>query len=85
MTSVPSFSATRILTRPVPVKTGVSKGMFVGYSKGGQPLYSFTGPGGTLPRSPLSVVKHFLRQILEAPDSRNIFFYLCLNLVSINT
>ncbi|XP_065059962.1 proton-coupled zinc antiporter SLC30A5-like isoform X2 [Rhopilema esculentum] len=75
------IAATRILTRPVPVKPGVSKGMFVGYSKGGQPLYSLTGPGGTLPRSPLSVARNFLRQILEAPDSRNIFFYLCLNLM----
>ena len=76
------FLATRILTRPAPIKPGMSKGMFVGYSKGGLPLYSFSGPDGALPRSPVSVVRHYLRQILEASDSRNIFFYLCLNLVS---
>jgi len=75
------IAATRILTRPVPIKPGVSKGMFVGYSKGGLPLYSLSGPGGTIPRSPASVVRHYLRQILEASDSRNIFFYLCLNLM----
>ena len=63
------------------MKPGMSKGNFVGYSKGGLPLYSFSGPGGTLPRSPASVIRYYLRQILEASDSRNIFFYLCLNLV----
>ena len=61
----------------------MSKGMLIGYSKGGLPLYSFSGPGGGLPQSPAAVFKQYLRQILDASDSRNIFFYLCLNLVSL--
>eukprot|EP00112_Aurelia_sp_Birch-Aquarium-sp1_P010818 Seg2298.6 transcript_id=Seg2298.6/GoldUCD/mRNA.D3Y31 product="Zinc transporter 5" protein_id=Seg2298.6/GoldUCD/D3Y31 len=73
--------ATRILTRPIQVKPGMSKGMLIGYSKGGLPLYSFSGPGGGLPQSPAALFKQYLRQILEASDSRNIFFYLCLNLM----
>ncbi len=56
--------------------------MLIGYSKGGLPLYSFSGPGGSIPQAPMTIIKQYLRKILEAPDSRNIFFYLCLNLVS---
>ena len=59
--------------------------MLVGFSKGGLPLYSLTGPGGSIPQAPMTVIKTCLRQILESSDSRNIFFYLCLNLVSRGT
>eukprot|EP00794_Sanderia_malayensis_P009563 gene9563-10551_t len=73
--------ATRILTRPVPVKPGMNRGMLIGFSKGGLPLYSYAGPGSTIQQAPMTIIKQYLRKILDAPDSRNIFFYLCLNLM----
>ncbi|XP_063955956.1 proton-coupled zinc antiporter SLC30A5-like [Lytechinus pictus] len=72
--------ATRVLGCPLP-KPG-SKGSLVGYTAGGLPLYNFTGD--TLQRTSQSLYalsRSFLRQILESYDSRQIFYYLCINLV----
>ena len=77
----PSFvTATMILGFPV-LKTN-AKGSLVGYTASGLPLYNFTGDA--LHRTSQSVVtisKSILRQILEEYDSRQIFYYLCINLV----
>lgn len=58
-------------------------GTFVGYSPEGTPLYNFMGDAlqhtsQSLPR----FIKDSLKQILEEYDSRQIFYFLCLNLVS---
>lgn len=59
-------------------------GSLVGYSAAGPPLYSFAGD--TLQRTSQSVIvlaRSGLRQILDESDSRRIFYFLCINLVSI--
>ncbi|XP_029431676.1 zinc transporter 5-like isoform X2 [Rhinatrema bivittatum] len=57
------------------------KGMLVGYSPEGTPLYNFMGDAlqRTSPSLP-RFIKDSLKQILEESDSRNIFYFLCLNL-----
>lgn len=64
-----------------PSKKGQT-GTLVGYSPEGVPLYSFMGDAlqhtsQSLPR----FIKDSLKQILEEYDSRQIFYFLCLNLV----
>jgi len=59
------------------------KGTLIGYSPEGTPLYNFMGDAlqqssQSLPR----FIKESLKQILEEYDSRQIFYFLCLNLVS---
>lgn len=54
----------------------------MGYSPDGTPLYNFMGDAlqhtsHSLPR----FIKDSLKQILEEYDSRQIFYFLCLNLV----
>lgn len=54
----------------------------MGYSPEGTPLYNFMGDAlqhtsQSLPR----FIKDSLKQILEEYDSRQIFYFLCLNLV----
>lgn len=63
-----------------PSKKG-QKGTLVGYSPEGTPLYNFMGDAlqhtsHSLPR----FFKDSLKQILEEYDSRQIFYFLCLNL-----
>ncbi|XP_076868157.1 proton-coupled zinc antiporter SLC30A5 [Brachyhypopomus gauderio] len=63
-----------------PSKKG-QKGTLVGYSPEGMPLYSLMGDAlqhssQSLPR----FIKDSLKQILEEYDSRQIFYFLCLNL-----
>jgi len=73
--------ATYTLTQPV---RGTGRGNLVGYSAAGPPLYSFAGD--TLQRTSQSVMvlaRNGLRQILDESDSRRIFYFLCINLVSI--
>ncbi|XP_064619343.1 proton-coupled zinc antiporter SLC30A5-like isoform X2 [Lineus longissimus] len=70
--------ATTILTSP----SRGSRGSFIGYSSSGQPLYSFAGDA--LQRTSHSVIviaKNGLKQILENSDSRQIFYFLCINLL----
>ncbi|XP_069483491.1 proton-coupled zinc antiporter SLC30A5 [Ambystoma mexicanum] len=57
------------------------KGTLVGYSPEGTPLYNFMGDAlqhtsSSVPR----FIKDSLKQILEETDSRQIFYFLCLNL-----
>lgn len=64
-----------------PSKKGQT-GTLVGYSPEGVPLYNFMGDAlqhtsQSLPR----FIKDSLKQILEEYDSRQIFYFLCLNLV----
>ena len=75
------MSAAHILTTPL---RGGNKGSFVGYSSGGLPLYNFTGERFQKTSHSVAVVlKSGLRQILEDSDSRKIFYFLCINLVSV--
>ena len=71
--------ATHILTSP----NKGSKGSLVGYSASGLPLYSFAGDAlHKTSQSVLTTLKNGMRQILESSDSRRIFYFLCVNLVS---
>lgn len=72
------FSADSILSAP---SSKGQKGTLVGYSPEGTPLYNFMGDAlqhtsQSLPR----FIKESLKQILEEYDSRQIFYFLCLNL-----
>lgn len=72
-------AASSILSSPS--KKGQT-GTLVGYSPEGTPLYNFMGDAlqhtsQSLPR----FIKDSLKQILEEYDSRQIFYFLCLNLV----
>ncbi|KAM6469526.1 proton-coupled zinc antiporter SLC30A5 [Liasis olivaceus] len=63
-----------------PTRKG-QKGTLIGYSPEGIPLYNFMGDAlqhssQSLPR----FIKESLKQILEESDSRQIFYFLCLNL-----
>lgn len=74
-----SRAASSILSSPT--KKGQT-GTLVGYSPEGTPLYNFMGDAlqhtsQSLPR----FIKDSLKQILEEYDSRQIFYFLCLNLV----
>ncbi|KAF3821727.1 hypothetical protein GH733_009769, partial [Mirounga leonina] len=58
------------------------KGTLIGYSPEGTPLYNFMGDAfqhssQSIPR----FIKESLKQILEENDSRQIFYFLCLNLL----
>ncbi|KAK7802522.1 hypothetical protein U0070_027053 [Myodes glareolus] len=64
-----------------PSKRG-QKGTLIGYSPEGAPLYHFMGDA--FQHSSQSVprfIKESLKQILEESDSRQIFYFLCLNLL----
>ena len=66
--------ATRLLSRPSPRMT---KGNLIGYTTGGLLIYNFQTP-----QSVLTTLQSLLRQIVEQSESRQIFYFLCLNLVS---
>lgn len=73
------FVAANILSSPS--KRG-QKGTLIGYSPEGTPLYHFMGDA--FQHSSQSVprfIKDSLKQVLEESDSRQIFYFLCLNLV----
>ena len=73
------FAATYILTSPV----RGSRGSFIGFSSSGLPLYRFSGDAlQKTSQSLMLVAKHGLKQILEDPNSKKIFYFLCINLVS---
>jgi len=75
-------TATYTLTQPV--RSGSGRGSLVGYSAAGPPLYNFAGDA--LQRTSQSVMvlaRSGLRQILDESDSRRIFYFLCINLVSV--
>lgn len=65
--------ASRLLSRPSPRMT---KGNLIGYTTGGLPIYNFQTP-----QSVLTTAQSLLRQIVEQSESRQIFYFLCLNLL----
>uniref|UniRef100_UPI00358E7854 proton-coupled zinc antiporter SLC30A5 isoform X2 n=1 Tax=Myxine glutinosa TaxID=7769 RepID=UPI00358E7854 len=70
--------ATKLLLSPA--QRG-QKGNLIGYSAQGVPLYSFSSEGSMQPvLSPARFLRDCLKQVLEECDSRNIFYFLCLNL-----
>nr|XP_006818948.1 PREDICTED: zinc transporter 5-like [Saccoglossus kowalevskii] len=78
--SVLFIIACRILSAPLPKST--SKGSFIGYDAGGHPLYSFAGDAlHKTSQSIITVSKNILRQVLAEYDSRQIFYFLCINLM----
>ena len=71
--------ATYILLKPY----RVSRGSLVGYCTSG-PLYNYAGEAfHRTSQSFFIVLKNGLHKILEEPDSRKIFYFLCINLVNI--
>ncbi|XP_073242547.1 proton-coupled zinc antiporter SLC30A5-like isoform X3 [Porites lutea] len=64
--------ATRLLSRP---SLRMTKGNLIGYTTGGLPIYNYQTP-----QSVLNTVQSLLRQIVEQSESRQIFYFLCLNL-----
>ncbi|EDO34617.1 predicted protein, partial [Nematostella vectensis] len=66
--------ATRLLSRPSP--RSATRGNLIGYTTGGLPIYNFQTP-----QSILSTFRSFMRQTLEESESRQIFYFLCLNLM----
>ena len=68
--------ATPTLTRPLPRS---SQNTLIGYSASGLPLYQSQASAPSL----LDHVRPSLQKIMENPDSRKIFYFLLLNLVSI--
>ncbi|PIK61551.1 putative zinc transporter 5, partial [Apostichopus japonicus] len=71
--------ATRILGQPA--ERQGSAGSFVGYTRAGRPLYNITGDAlQKTSQSLVALSKNILRQILEEYDSRQIFYFLCINM-----
>lgn len=68
--------ATNMLSKPM----SMHRGSFIGYSAVGNPLYSLTGEAHKTPASNLIVIRNLLREIVTNPDSKKIFYFLCLNL-----
>ena len=58
----------------------MTKGNLIGYTTGGLPIYNYQTP-----QSVLNTVQSLLRQIVEQSESRQIFYFLCLNLVRKNS
>ena len=74
--------AVSILTSSSSRNSG-SNGNFVGYSSTGMPMYSFADEHmQKSAHSLLPMLKSGMRQILEDKNSRSIFYFLLLNLVS---
>lgn len=69
--------ATPTLTRPLPRS---SQNTLIGYSAAGLPLYQSQMSAPSL----LDYVRPSMQKIMENPDSRRIFYFLLLNLVSLN-
>lgn len=69
--------ATDLLSSPIKQRSGA----FIGYSQEGVPLFNLTHQKS---QSLLLILKSSLRDILAETDSRQIFYFLCINLVSVN-
>ena len=70
--------ATPTLTRPLPRS---SQNTLIGYSATGLPLYQSETSAPSL----MDLVRPSLQKVMENPDSRRIFYFLLLNLVSVIT
>jgi len=66
--------ATDLLLSPIKQRSGA----FIGYNQEGAPLFNLTHQRS---QSILLILKSSLRDILAESDSRNIFYFLCINLV----
>jgi zinc transporter 5/7 len=67
--------ATDLLSSPIQQRSGA----FIGYSQDGAPVFNLTHQRS---QSLLLILQSSLRDILGESDSRNIFYFLCINLVS---
>ena len=67
--------ATDLLSSPIKQRSGA----FIGYNQEGVPLFNLTQQKS---QSLLLILKSNLRDILAESDSRKIFYFLCINLVS---
>ena len=67
--------ATDLLSSPIKQRSGA----FIGYNQEGVPLFNLTQQKS---QSLLLILKSSLRDILAESDSRKIFYFLCINLVS---
>ena len=67
--------ATDLLSSPIKQRSGA----FIGYSQEGVPLFNITQQKS---QSLLLIIKSSLRDVLAENDSRQIFYFLCINLVS---
>lgn len=74
--------ATHILLNPNS-RAGSRQGQLVGYSPAGLPFYALQTDnlwGGT-GTPPWVHLKNFIKQVLDEPDSRKIFYYLLVNMI----
>jgi len=67
--------ATDLLSSPIKQRSGA----FIGYSQDGAPVFHLTQQRS---QSLLIILRSSLRDILSESDSRKIFYFLCINLVS---
>lgn len=56
-----------------------SRGPLLGYAPSGLPLYHFPASGNAA--NLVSAIKQSLKSVMESTDSRQIFYFLCLNFV----
>ena len=66
-----------MLSKPI---SGQRGGSFIGYSSLGSPLYSLTGEANKTSASNFITIKNMMREVVLNPDSKKIFYFLCLNL-----
>jgi zinc transporter 5/7 len=67
--------ATDLLTSQIKQRSGA----FIGYGQDGAPVFNLTHQRS---QSLLLILRSSLRDILAESDSRRIFYFLCINLVS---
>jgi zinc transporter 5/7 len=67
--------ATDLLSSPIKQRSGA----FIGYGQDGAPVFNLTHQRS---QSFLLILRSSLRDILAETDSRRIFYFLCINLVS---
>jgi len=67
--------ATDLLSSPIQQRSGA----FIGYSQDGAPVFNLTPQRS---QSLLIILRSSLRDVLAESDSRRIFYFLCINLVS---
>ena len=67
--------ATNLLSSPLKQRSGA----FIGYNQDGAPVFNLTHQRS---QSVLLIIQSSLRDILGESDSRKIFYFLCINLVS---
>lgn len=67
--------ATDLLSSPIQQRSGA----FIGYAQDGAPVFNLTHQKS---QSLLLILRSSLRDVLAETDSRKIFYFLCINLVS---